>query len=707
MGFLNGVLLFGLLGSLVPLVIHLLERRKLPRMSFPSLRFLHELNRRQMRRLNLQRLLILILRMLLVALIAFALARPTLTGPLAVLFPEDSPRALALLIDNSASMLLESETGTLAETARRRAGEILAELDPDRDEVLLYALEANPRRLGGGPMPPAAALRLLEDWDQAQGGAAIADGLREAMTELSQMPQPRRELFILSDFAAATLPGDSGISEIPREMRVAALPLSSEAPPNTGLTDLRLPLRPVLPGRPFDLAVAGRSWGGSGSESFPVELELDGEHRGGLQLEPQPGRESWRSVTVSLGGQTDVVGTWRKRRDRFAPDDELAFTLPLTPELRVLLVAPAEEPGARSARLSLAEHLARALDPYRGRLPGRVDLRVSRLAFGDLLSEGLDAVDPHLIVLCDGEGLDAGRAELLVDYVAKGGGLLICPARGGQADLARHLLPRLGGPRALELNDVNSEYLAELDPEHPLFDGFDDEHRRVLSEQALWHSFRCELGEREILARFRSGRPALMSWRSERGRVRLLLFEAGPEGGELPYSSMFLPLLQELAQETAGAASPLFAEAGQSLVWPLAELPSGDNTLHALDPEGLELPVRLDTSVYPHRARLERADRPGIYRLRERRRGEVEPRQLGLAAVRVPAVEGELAPLPADSIAARLGLDRLEVIGSDDPFATALEAGRNGKELARSILILALLLMAAELWLAQRSEREA
>ncbi len=707
MGFLNGMLLFGLLGSLVPLVIHLLERRKLPRMNFPSLRFLRELNRRQMRRLNLQRLLILILRMLLVALIAFALARPTLTGPLAALFPEDSPRALALLIDNSASMLLETESGSLAELARRRAREILAELDPDRDEVLLYSLESRPRRLGGGPMPPSAALRLIENWEQAEGGAALALGLREAMDELARLPQPRRELFILSDFAAATLPVDTIRSEIPREMRVAALPLSTETPPNSGLTDLRLPLRPVLPGHPFDLGVAGRTWGGGNAEPFPVELELDGEHRGGLQLDPPPGRESWRSVAVSLSGEAEVSGTWRKPRDRFAPDDELAFTLPLTPELRVLLAAPSSQPSSRVARLSLVEHVTRALDPYRGRLPDRADLRVSRLDFGDLLGESLDAVDPHLVVLCDGFGLDAGRSELLADFVSGGGGLLICPAADGLADLARHLMPRLEGPRVLELNDRNEEFLGELDPEHPLFAGFDDEHRRVLGEQPLWRSFRSEVRELDILARFRSGRPALLSWRHERGQVRLLLFEAGPEGGELPYSSMFLPLLQELAQETAGAARPVSTEVGRALVWPLAELPADDNALHAIGPDGRELPVRVDASVYPRRARLERADRSGIYRLRERRRGEPEPIELGLAAVRVPTAEGELAPLPADSIAARLGLDRLELIHSAEPLTEALTAGRNGKELARSILILALLLMAAELWLAQRSEREA
>ena len=76
MGFLNSLLLFGLLGALVPLVIHLLERRKVPRLEFPSLRFLLELNQRQMRRLNLRRLLLLLIRMLLIAVIGFLTSRP-------------------------------------------------------------------------------------------------------------------------------------------------------------------------------------------------------------------------------------------------------------------------------------------------------------------------------------------------------------------------------------------------------------------------------------------------------------------------------------------------------------------------------------------------------------------------------------------------------------------------------------------------------
>ncbi len=705
MGFLNAALLFGLLGSLVPLIIHLLERRRLPTLQVPSLRFLRELNRRQMRRLELQRLLILLVRMLLVALIAFALARPTLTGPLAAIFPEDAPRALALLIDNSASMQLETESGSLAQHARERARALLAELEPG-DEVFVYALEAEPLDLGGGPLSPALAAALLDDWPQADGGADLRAGLARGISDLSARPQPQRELYLFSDFAAATLPADSAALPPAGDLRLFALPLSVSPPPNAGLVGLRLPVRPLLPGRPFELGVAARATGAQGAEAFPVELELAGEHRGGFSMEPAPGGENeWRSLSVSLpaGGPQAVAGLWRKQRDRFAPDDALSFTLQVATRLRVLLLgSPSAASGGKGARLSLAEHVARALDPYRGQRPEALALDLEQRGVSALTSELV--AGRHLVVLCGGDGLDATRGQLLADFVAAGGGLVLAPSAEGATDLARHLLPRLGGPHELAAAPGGRETLAQLEPDHPLFADFSPEHRRVLAEQPLWRSFRTRPGEREILARFASGGPALLGWEHGRGRVRLLLFEVGPEGGELPYSSMFLPLLQELAQEAAGASRPVLAEAGQALSWPLPGGARGGSTgegLAVLGPDDKPVPLQIDETGLPPRIRAT-ARRAGIYRLQAR--APEGPRELGLAAVSVPPQEGLLAPLPPDSIPLRLGLPGLQVIDPGAPLAAALHVGRYGKELARSILLLAALLLALELWLAQRVE---
>jgi hypothetical protein len=699
LGFLNGLLLFGLTGALVPLIIHLLERRRVPRLEFPSLRFLRELNQRQMRRLNLRRLLLLILRMLIVATIAFALARPTLLGPLASLFPEDTPRSIALLIDSSASMALETEQGTLRELALARSRELIANLSA-KDEVLLYAVEEQPFDVGGGTLSPTVAENLLSNWRWGEGGTALRAALLKAQRALRRQPRYQKEIYIISDFAAATMDtvGLLGAEDV----RCFAIVLPGGPSPNAGLTDLRLPATPILPGSPFNLMVVAELQAGGAIEPFPVELELAGKHRGSLLLAPEAGSPDQREMSVSVEEEGMIEGMWRKKRDRFPLDDVLPFTLPVSARLSVLLLEPSppSEPANPEAAslLSLAGHLSRALDPFRGTQAEELSLRLEQVTFQRLSSANLEG--KHLVVLAGGEGLDETQAELLSDFAAGGGGLIICPSEQGLASLARHLLPRVEGPRSLEPVDGGADYLSELDPEHPLFDDFTEEHRQVLADQPLWNVFRTRPGNRAILARLASGKPAMLGWDHGQGRLRLLLFEAGPEGGELPYSSMFLPLIQEMVQEAAGAFEPQWREVGSSLSWPLFAEAGMQERLQVLAPDGRLLPVRVDTGSFPPRAVLDRADRGGFYRLqRQDPMGSVD---LGLAAVRVPAVEGKLAPLPVDSLAAALDWPGLVVVGAEEMLSAALHEGRFGKEIAGPLLFLAALLMALELWVAQR-----
>ena len=681
MDFLNSILLFGAAGTLVPLLIHLFQRRRVRRLEFPSLRFLSETNRRQMRRLNLRRLLLLILRMLLVLTVALALARPALRGVLASVFPEGTPRSVALLLDRSASMGLETEAGSLSELAAGRAREILSTLG-DADEARLYAFEERLFDLGGGPLDAARALALLEDWEGGEGPTATRACLAEALEALRDRPQPLREIFVLSDFAAATL--DSAALPDPGETRVYALPLGESAA-NAGLAELERPLRPLLPGRSFTLRLGAEAEGGG--DAFPVDLEVDGRYRGSLSFQPDPGALETREFKLSLEGEGVHEGSWRKKRDRFAADDRLDFVLPLSGKLEVLLLG-----GGETARA-----LARALDPYEGQGRRRLALNLRRRAAEALVSADLEGA--HLAVLAGGEGLSEAGAEELAAFVARGGGLLVFPDGEDLADL-RRLLPRLDGPRALTLRADRSHRLGSFAEEHPLFAGLGDEHLRILARQSFSTVFGASLGAREALARFESGLPALMGWNSGRGRVRLALFGVDPAGSDLPLSSMFLPLVQEMAQEAAGIQQPDPVRVGEALSWTLAELPPEGVRLDALSPDGRRLPLRLDATSFPPRALLDRADRSGFWRLREH--SAAGSRELAVSAVRLPRGEGRLRPLPADSLAAALGLPALQVVGIDEPLEPALRAGHYGREIALWLLLVAAALMLAELWLGRR-----
>src|SRR4051812_6012869 len=82
MSVIHGYLLFGLALVGVPILIHLIMRRKPKILQFPAFRFLKEKHLINRRKLQLQHWVLLALRMLLVAIIVLGLSRPRLAGQL-------------------------------------------------------------------------------------------------------------------------------------------------------------------------------------------------------------------------------------------------------------------------------------------------------------------------------------------------------------------------------------------------------------------------------------------------------------------------------------------------------------------------------------------------------------------------------------------------------------------------------------------------
>ena len=87
--FFNPWMLIGLAGIALPLLVHLLSRKKYDVVEWGAMQFL-ELGRNAKRRVQLEEFLLMLLRMTLLALLAFALARPWLSGCL--LYTSPSPR---------------------------------------------------------------------------------------------------------------------------------------------------------------------------------------------------------------------------------------------------------------------------------------------------------------------------------------------------------------------------------------------------------------------------------------------------------------------------------------------------------------------------------------------------------------------------------------------------------------------------------------
>src|SRR5258707_15321869 len=100
---INAGLAAGATLAALPVILHLFMRQTPKHIIFPALRLIRERQKRSRKRLRVKNWLLLLARMALLALMALALARPTLNSETSIR-DSDVPTALGLVFDTSLSM---------------------------------------------------------------------------------------------------------------------------------------------------------------------------------------------------------------------------------------------------------------------------------------------------------------------------------------------------------------------------------------------------------------------------------------------------------------------------------------------------------------------------------------------------------------------------------------------------------------------------
>src|SRR5687768_3229530 len=102
--FLNLPMLLGVSAIGVPILIHLLNKRRVERVVWAAMRFLRLSVEQNQRRIRVEDMILLILRCALVALLALVLARPVLRSSSAASVLGSNDVTAVVILDNSYSM---------------------------------------------------------------------------------------------------------------------------------------------------------------------------------------------------------------------------------------------------------------------------------------------------------------------------------------------------------------------------------------------------------------------------------------------------------------------------------------------------------------------------------------------------------------------------------------------------------------------------
>ena len=281
MTFAAPLFLLAALAGLIPVFVHLIHRQKARVVHYSTLRFLRISVQRTRRRKYIEDMSLLAVRVAVLLLIAVGLARPALSS-LATLWGGGRTAAIAIVLDNSASMAVVDGGRPRFETARQAAEQVLTRLR-EGDQVALLPT-------GGPPGPELGRLfrthetvrQALDQCRPSYERADLAARLQQARDLLAQADAPSKEIYVLTDNQSLSWEGlkEPAQEDDPKQAKRPAPALvivnvDREPAPNVALQTVSLSSPAPVAGVPFQAAALVLNCSTVPQQKH-LELQIDG-----------------------------------------------------------------------------------------------------------------------------------------------------------------------------------------------------------------------------------------------------------------------------------------------------------------------------------------------------------------------------------------------------------------------------------------------
>lgn len=712
MTFLHLSLLAGTALVALPILLHLIMRQRPKRLEFPALRFIQQRHDANRRRLRLRHLLLLLLRAAAIALLAFALARPSMKLP-GAMGTQEAPVAAAMVFDTAPHTLYKHDNQTRLEAAQDFGQWLLTQL-PNESEIAV--IDTRLDTAAAFAPDRGAAKDRIERLSSAANSRSLPETLAAAAKLLKTSGLARKEIYIFTDLSRGSWPleqsaamqkqieaiGDCGLYVIdvgvadPTDYGLAETRLSAEVLSSNGSLGIESGLSCV--GQPDTRSV----------ELFILDEEGKPQKRSERNVEAVPGEI--RPVEFRIGGLEPGTHQGFLRligEDGLAADDARYFTFEVKPAWRLLLAAP-----KKAERYALFLREALAPEIYRRRGVARFACDVCDLE--SLAKQPLG--DYSAVCLLDPKPLQPATWKKLADYAGEGHGVAVFLGRNAlpidsfNHPQAQELLP---GKLLRQARRPDGElHLAPRDYQHPITSIF-----RGRAGSIPWEMFPvfryweldAEKGSDPFLQiiMYNDGRPALLERSIGRGRSLTMTTPVSDRPNEKPWNMLpageawpFLMLANQMAAYLVGGSDEHFNYlAGQTAVLRLdADQQRRGYLLFSPDGMSTQYPAVLDR---PELA-ITTTEQVGNYRLLSGGQGRVDLGfsvnyalgQTQLERLTEAELSGVFGPVPYRMAKTRQQIDR------------DISAGRVGRELFPSLILIIALVLALESLVSNKFYRE-
>jgi hypothetical protein len=650
--FLNPAFLWGGLAASIPVIIHLINRRRARVVQFPTIKFVLRSERRVARKYRVKQWLLLALRTLILFLLTTALAEPVLQPNVGDLAEINQARAVVLILDNSMSMAYQSAGTTSWALAREVSELVLQELRPQDQAVVLPLIVRGepPQALSGdrgGLMQQVGEIALTYQ------PAGFVLPFQRAYILLKTSDAAKKEIVLVTDHTRTPWVGfePATLKAIDPQVRVTVIAVGPAGPvSNTAVHGVRVDQQAIIAGVRSKLMASIINFGTEDRQQVSVGLWVDGktldqrlldlpkESRTDVAFDMTFDQPGYRQGSVKLAG------------DDLPVDDLFYFSIPVKKALRVLLID-----GDPRTTLTASEtfYLMHALNPERAYQPGPIQPRVVPLDEAERLR--LEEFD--VIVLANVRHLSADLRTRLTEFTTQGGGIWwflghqVDPAvyNRNLFDTSARLLPARLGP-ALDRTDAHAAVLQSPDASHPIVKPLVERGQEALAGVRVRRLFSTEMASfpptTRVLLALPDGRPLVLEGMAGQGRVLLYTSTADVDWNELAVTTSYLPLIQTGIGYLARRETPKRFAAEVRLPQPIL-VQLSEQQREALvtltDPQGHE--TRLFPQEQNGQTQIVSSETyfPGFYRVRI-------GQEIGVVAVNTPLDESDVTSIQPHDI---------------------------------------------------------
>lgn len=743
--FLNPWMLLGLAGMALPVLVHLLSRKKYDVVLWGAMQFLQP-GRNARRRIRIEELLLMLLRIGLIVVLVIALARPWFSGSLAGRLTSRPDSDIVLVIDSSYSTDHRGMARTPHQAGLAWCRDLLKESGPG-DSIGVVDVRSQVRTIGSGLSVDRRFLNdALESLPAPSGTSRLREGILRGLQMAALGTHASRHLVVVTDGQA--LPWQSADerfwlqleelqrqSTVPVDLWLVNTQKQKARPANDSLDRLQLSRELTVVDFPVRIRTRLKNTGGRASSSRKAFLEVDGQRLAEavqtVRLEPEG------QATIEFEHRFATTGSHVVRvvvdEDQLPVDDRAAAVVAVTEALPVLLVDGSPSPQAVRSETFFARS---ALSAAGNRTPWVAARTVNWTAFrreslGNaqvlLLANVPRLSDSQLAVVREFVEAGGGLAVTLGDQIdsdwysrqffAGGAGLLPArPESQQQASLARDAAPVTIQSDSLLLPWI-SRFQAGgdvgfLEARYTGWFRLSFEAPAVAASSSTPPAGSLPSADPEparppavVAARLTGGDPLLVSRRFGRGEVALLASTIDADWNTLPARPDYVAFLHELVFQLASGRIARNVDAGTPLTFPIPAADQADAFVMST-PDGGEQPVTAAGDAGRALIRFDHTIEPGIYRLKPRTdaaaRGAAGPQRDEAFCVEFDRSESDLTPLTDERFAELTQSGRFRAIDNPQDLLQALRTDSARFEFWHLLLLVFLGILIGEVVMTRR-----